>query len=117
MIALTSSIDRFEKTSSLRWWGLMLLYAVILIVGVYVFVRFVARKTFLLDLELLGGGPANLGAIKPADNLVILRPLPQARTIEWKPNLFGNRWDFESRAERLSVSSASRSVFLSLNLG
>jgi hypothetical protein len=48
-IGLFSKMSNFEDIASGVWWGTMLAYAILMLVAVYLFVRFVAKRIFLLD--------------------------------------------------------------------
>jgi hypothetical protein len=48
-IGLLSNTDNFEDLASGVWWGTMLGYAILMLVVVYLIVRFVARRVFLLE--------------------------------------------------------------------
>ena len=68
-ISLLSNMDRFEKLDSGTWWGSMLSYALLMMVVVYLIVRFVARRVFLLEF-----GPPRVRAASKLQSQSLRQP-------------------------------------------
>ena len=85
---LASSTPRLERIGDVRWWALMIAYALLLLGAVYCVTRFLARTLVLLDIDTTTAREPNLGANLPSSNLVVLRPPVASPQIQWDLNTF-----------------------------